>query len=69
MLDSQREGFANFRATETAIQDLVKEAQQICQIKPKPAIEASRVETPIDERVMSLDHHESFAFHAVHNAW
>ena len=64
----QREGFAYLGSTEAAIQDLVKEAQQVGQIEPEPAIETSRIETPIDERIMPLDHHKPFAFHAMHSS-
>ena len=64
----QRVGFAYLGSTKSAIQDLVKETQKIGKIEPEPAIETSCVEASIDERIVPLDHHEAFAFHAMHNS-
>jgi hypothetical protein len=44
----------------------MKESEQIGEIDPESAIQATGIETPIHERVMPLHHHESFAFQAVH---
>ena len=63
----QGEGFTYFGSTKAAVQDLVKKPQQVGQIQPKSAVEASCIETPTDECIMPLDHHEPFALHAMHN--
>jgi hypothetical protein len=44
----------------------VKESKKIGEIDPKSAIEAPRIQTPIHERIVPLDHHETFALEAIH---
>jgi hypothetical protein len=44
----------------------MKEAEEVGKINPKPAVQATGVQTPVHQRVMPLDHHEAFAFEAVH---
>jgi hypothetical protein len=40
----------------------VEKSQHVGEIDPKPAIQAPGVQAPIHQRVMALDHHETFAF-------
>ena len=44
----------------------MEKSQKICQVQPESAIETSRIQTTIDQRVVPLNHHESFAFQAMH---
>jgi hypothetical protein len=44
----------------------VKKAKQIGKVNPKPTIQASSIEPSIHQGVMTLDHHEPFAFEAIH---
>jgi hypothetical protein len=44
----------------------VKKSKKIGEIDPKSAIETARIETPVHERIVPLDHHEAFAFEAIH---
>lgn len=62
----QRVGFPYFPATNTTIDHLMEKPQNISEINPKPAVQAARKEPPIHERIVTLDHHEPFAFQATH---
>jgi hypothetical protein len=44
----------------------MKKPQDIREINPKPAVQTARKEPPIHERIVTLDHHEPFAFQATH---
>jgi hypothetical protein len=46
----------------------VKEAKKIGEIDPKSAVETTGIESPIHERIVSLNHHEPFAFETIHHA-
>jgi hypothetical protein len=45
----------------------VEKPKKIGEIDPKPAIQTARVEPPIHERIMSLNHHEAFTLEAIHH--
>lgn len=62
----QRVGFAHFPATYAAIDHLVKKPQNIREVDPEPAVQTTRKEPAIHERIVTLDHHEPFAFQATH---
>jgi hypothetical protein len=62
----QCERFTYLGSTEAAIQHLVEKSQEVGQVQPEAAVEAPGIETPVDERIMPLDHHETFAFQAMH---
>jgi hypothetical protein len=44
----------------------MEETQQIRQVKPKPAIDASCVQAAAEQRVMSLDQHAALALETMH---
>ena len=67
MQRSESDGLTDLIATESVIDHLMKEAQQVRQIQPESAIEASRVEAPAEQRVMPLHHHVSVALQAMHS--
>jgi hypothetical protein len=46
----------------------VEKTKQIGQINPKSTIETTRVEPPIHERIMTLNHHETFALETIHRS-
>lgn len=60
------EGLPYLIAFSPAIDDLVKKPKEIGQINPKPAIEAARVESPVDEGIVAFHHHEPSALQTLH---
>lgn len=62
----QRVGFAHFPAAHAAIDHLVKKPQHIRKIDPETAVQTTSKEPTIHERIVTLDHHEPFAFQATH---
>jgi len=44
----------------------MKEAKQIGKVNPEAAIQTAGIESPIHERIMTLDHHEALAFQTIH---
>jgi hypothetical protein len=44
----------------------MKKSQHVGQVDPKSTIQTAGVEPPVHHCVMALDHHETFAFQAVH---
>jgi hypothetical protein len=56
----------DFAAPYPALDDAMEETQQIRQIKPKPAIDASCVQAAAQKRVVSLDQHAAFALETMH---
>lgn len=59
---------SNLCAAIGVVYDAVKKTEHIHEIKPKPAIEASGIQTLGDRRIMPFDHHEPVASQAFHNA-
>jgi hypothetical protein len=45
----------------------VEKPKKISQIDPKTAVETARVQTPIHQRIVPLDHHEAFTLETVHH--
>jgi hypothetical protein len=64
MLES--EFLPDFAAPYSALDDAMEETQQIRQVKPKPAIDASCVQAAAEQRVMSLDQHAALALETMH---
>jgi hypothetical protein len=46
----------------------MKKPQQVGQIEPKAAVQATGIQPSVDKCVMPLDHHETVAFQTVHEA-
>jgi hypothetical protein len=46
----------------------MEKTKKIGKIDPKSAIETPRVEPPIHERIMPLNHHEAFALETIHRS-
>ena len=44
----------------------MEKPQEIRQVQPESTIEASRIQTTIDQRVVPFNHHEPFALQAMH---
>jgi hypothetical protein len=65
---SERKGFPNLRASESAIDHFVEKSKQIGEIDPESAIETPCIEPPVHERIVPLDHHEAFALEAIHRS-
>jgi hypothetical protein len=65
---SERKGFPNRRAPESAIDHFVKESKKVGEIDPKSAIETTSIEPPIHERIVPLHHHEAFALETIHRS-
>ena len=63
---SQSKGFPNFGSSESAVDDLMEKSKKIGEIDPEPAIQTARIQAPIHERVVPLDHHEPFALQTIH---
>jgi hypothetical protein len=61
MQRSEGDSLTYFGATESVIDHLMKEAEEVRQIQPEPAIEASGIEASAEQRVMPLYHHVSVA--------
>jgi len=38
----------------------MEEAEQVGKVDPKPTIQTAGIETPIHQRIVTLDHHETF---------
>jgi len=46
----------------------MKESEQIGEVDPKSTIEATCVDSAIEQRIMPLHHHEPFALEALHTS-
>jgi hypothetical protein len=44
----------------------MKEAEQVSKVDPKPAIQTAGIQSPIHQRIVTLDHHETFASQTIH---
>jgi len=44
----------------------MKKAEQVGKVDPKPAIQTAGIDSPIHQRIVTLDHHETFASQTVH---
>jgi hypothetical protein len=44
----------------------VEETEQIGKVYPKPAIQTAGIESPIHQRIVTLDHHAAFTPQTVH---
>ena len=44
----------------------MKEAEQVGKIDPEPTIQAAGIESPIHQRIVTLDHHEALTSQTVH---
>lgn len=44
----------------------MKKPEDVCEVDPKSAIETAGIESPVHERIVTLHHHETFAFEAMH---
>jgi len=44
----------------------MEEAKQISEVDPESAVQTTRVEPSIHQRVMAFDHHKAFTFEAMH---
>jgi hypothetical protein len=65
---SEGEGFLNLTTFYAAINHFMKKAKEVGKIDPKPAVEAPGVNSPVHKGVVPLDHHEPFAFEALHKS-
>jgi hypothetical protein len=65
-LSSERKGFPNLGAPESAVDDFVEKSKKVGEIDPKSAIQTTGVQAPIHERIVPLDHHEAFALKTIH---
>jgi hypothetical protein len=45
----------------------VEEPKEIGQIDPKATVQATGVQPSIHERIVALNHHETFALEAIHH--
>jgi hypothetical protein len=45
----------------------VEKPKKIGKIDPKAAVETARVEPPIHERIVPLNHHKAFALETIHH--
>jgi hypothetical protein len=45
----------------------VEKPKKIGKIDPKAAVETTRVEPPVHERIMPLNHHKAFALETIHH--
>jgi hypothetical protein len=62
----EHERFPNLITFSPAINDFVKESKKVSQINPESTIEASGVDSAIEEGVMTFDHHKPSALEALH---
>jgi hypothetical protein len=46
----------------------VEKSKKIGEVDPKPAVKTTRIESPIHERIVPLNHHETFALETIHCA-
>jgi hypothetical protein len=46
----------------------VEKPKKIGKIDPKAAVKTARVQPPIHERIVALNHHEAFALETIHHA-
>jgi hypothetical protein len=44
----------------------MEEAEQIGKVNPKPAIQTTSIESPIHQRIVTLNHHESITSQTMH---
>jgi hypothetical protein len=44
----------------------VEKAEKVGKVDPKPAIQTARIESPIHQRIVTLDHHEALTSQTVH---
>ena len=44
----------------------MKETEQVGKVNPEPAIQTAGIESPIHQRIVTLDHHEALTFQTVH---
>jgi len=44
----------------------MKKAEQVGKVDPKTAIQTAGIESPIHQRIVTLDHHEALTSQAVH---
>lgn len=58
--------FPNLVPFSPTIDDFVKEAKKVGQINPESAIEASGIDSAVEEGVVAFDHHEPSALEALH---
>ena len=63
---SKRVGLFNFGAAHSTFYDFVEKPKKVGKVDPESAIEATRVQPTIHQCVMVINHHETFAFQAVH---
>ena len=61
-------GLTNLGSPKTGVQDLVKEPEEVCQIKPETAIETAGVQPAVQQGVVPLHHHESLTLETMHSA-
>jgi hypothetical protein len=63
---SQRHALSHLRASKAVVEHSVEKLQQISKIQPEAAIQATSVESAVQQSIVPLDHHETLAFQAVH---
>jgi hypothetical protein len=44
----------------------MEEAEQIGKVNPKPAIQTTSIESPIHQRIVTLNHHEAITSQTMH---
>jgi hypothetical protein len=44
----------------------MEEAEQISKVDPEPAIQTTGIQSPVYQRIVTLDHHKALTFQAVH---
>jgi hypothetical protein len=65
---SERKRFPDLGSAEPAIDHFMEKPKKIGKIDPKAAVETARIEPSIHERIVPLNHHETFALETIHHA-
>src|SRR4030095_7595032 len=65
-LPSESKGFPDLGSPESAVDDFVKKSKKVGKIDPEPTVQTARIQPPVHERVVALNHHEPFALKTIH---
>jgi hypothetical protein len=63
---SERKRFPYPLAVERTLDHLVKKSQEVRQVDPKSTVQAACIQTTIEHRIVSLNHHEPLTFQTMH---
>src|SRR4029077_1940880 len=58
--------FPHLSSAKPAVNHLMEEAEQVGKVDPKPTIQTAGIESPIHQRIVTLDHHQTFDPQTVH---